>query len=183
MRLCHRVSVESGGVHPGRVGHPGWMWLKGTGMGIRPWSTTREDRGAAAVEFALVSTVLLSLVIGMIQYSWYFYAMQRGTSAVSDLTRRLSVGDCRVAADATSFLTARLGEATTATTVSPTITYYGASDPGATTTTPEVGGYVTASVSFPTFNLNIFPLPDGGNVSRSVTAKVEDNEATSGGCS
>ena len=55
----------------------------------------RGDEGrAAAVEFALVMPILLILVFGIVQYGFYFYAMQAGSSAVGDAARRVAVGNC-----------------------------------------------------------------------------------------
>ena len=39
---------------------------------------SREQRGASAVEFALVVTPLLILFFGMVQYGMYFYSAQVG---------------------------------------------------------------------------------------------------------
>ena len=68
---------------------------------------SRGDGGAAAVEFALVSVLLLTLLFGIIQYAFYFFQSQ-GASATARETARLAavgVDDC------TAFETAALGRA------------------------------------------------------------------------
>ena len=55
----------------------------------------RDERGASAVEFGLVLIPMLYLIFGVIQYGWYFYAMQAGSSAVGDAARRIAVGNCQ----------------------------------------------------------------------------------------
>ena len=54
---------------------------------------TRGERGAAAVEFALIVPILLLLVLGMIQYGLYFWSAQGGSSAAREAARRAAVGD------------------------------------------------------------------------------------------
>ena len=54
----------------------------------------RDDRGASAVEFALVVPFFVLLVFGIIQYGWYFYVAETASGAASNVTRRLAVGDC-----------------------------------------------------------------------------------------
>lgn len=54
----------------------------------------RSDRGAAAVEFALLLPILFLLVMGIIQFGWYFYVSQNTADAASHVARRLQVGDC-----------------------------------------------------------------------------------------
>lgn len=48
-----------------------------------------DDRGAAAVEFALVLVLFLTLVFCIIQYGWYFFQLQ-GASAGSREGARLA---------------------------------------------------------------------------------------------
>lgn len=48
-------------------------------------------RGAAMVEMALVLTLLLSLVLGTIEYGWLFLTMQRITNAARQGARVASV--------------------------------------------------------------------------------------------
>ena len=146
-----------------------------------------RDRGAAAVEFALVLPILLMLVFGIIQYGWYFYAMQTGTSATSDAVRRLSVGDCQDSAALQSLVAGKLGAATTSSSsVQTTVVYSSPAFGHATIASPGlVGGGVTLQVRFQTadFHFPFIPVPDSGTVTRSVFARVEDTNATTGGCS
>src|SRR3954447_5442273 len=64
----------------------------GTGM-----RRTRSDRGAAAVEFALVLVPLLVVLFGSIQYGLYFWAYQGGSDISRSAARLAAVGkpaDC-----------------------------------------------------------------------------------------
>ena len=83
----------------------------GKGQMIRGWLTSqrRTDRGATAVEFALLMVILLTLVFEIIQYGMYFYSMQTGTSAAREAVRRLSVGDCQNMSELKPFIHRRLG--------------------------------------------------------------------------
>ena len=156
------------------------------GEWLRRRRRLREESGATAVEFALVMMPLLYLVFGVIQYSLYFYSMQSGTSAVGDSVRRLSVGDCTTTSELKSYLYARLGNATTATSatsLAPVVTYK--KGDGTSATSPgEVGGSVKVDLTYPVYDLHFpfIPLPDYATVTRSVVARVEDTTATAGGC-
>ena len=50
------------------------------------------DDGAAAVEFALVLVMLLTLVFGIIQYGYYFFQSQAASSTVREASRLAAVG-------------------------------------------------------------------------------------------
>lgn len=148
----------------------------------------RRESGAAAVEFALVAPIFLYVLIGIIQYGFYFYAMQAGTSAVGEVTRRMTVGDCQTSGQVQTLLYGRLGAATTATSASGVTvvpTYTKADGTTGTASPGEIGGTVTLSATFPTVNLHfpLIPLPNSGNVTRSATARIEDVTAITGGCS
>ena len=147
----------------------------------------RDQGGASAVEFALVMLPLLVLVLGILQYGWYFYAMQNGTSATSDVVRRLSVGDCQNSTELKNLVVARLGSASTSSsTVQTTVTYTDATTGHAVVAAPGVvGGGVTLEVVFQSsdFNFPLIPVPDDAKVTRTVFARVEDTSSTAGGCS
>jgi Flp pilus assembly protein TadG len=147
----------------------------------------RNDRGASAVEFALVMLPLLYLVFGIVQYGMYFYATQAGTSAVGEAVRRLTVGNCQDSTQLKQFLADRLGAASTdsATDLSPTVVYKDASSPPAPVSQPGVvGGSVTVTLTFNAVNMHFpfIPLPDGGKVTRSEFGRVEDTASLSNGC-
>ncbi len=137
----------------------------------------RPERGASAVEFALVMLPLLYLVFGIIQYGLYFWGMQAGTSATSDAVRRITVGDCETAARAPAIPEGPASErvpdcgrdrsARPRSTGMPT-----AGQPSS----PGVGGSVTLTVTFDAIDLNFpfIPLPDDGKVTRRSSAGSRD---------
>lgn len=55
-----------------------------------------DDRGAAAVEFALVSVLLLILLFGIIQYGYFFFQSTAAEHAAREGARLAAVGidDC-----------------------------------------------------------------------------------------
>lgn len=51
-----------------------------------------RDDGAAAVEFALVSVLLLTLLFGTIQYAYYFFQSQGASATARESSRLAAVG-------------------------------------------------------------------------------------------
>lgn len=140
----------------------------------RSWIRTgpRGDTGAAAVEFALVSLVLLTLVIGIIQASIFFWAYQAGAHAAREGARFYAVDPCNGdGQDNDTAIRRRVGPASAggADTVAVSATFSAGSP-------PQTGDDVTVRVSF--------PVPDvaGGfvrflsTVTKEATARVEDVE-------
>jgi Flp pilus assembly protein TadG len=144
----------------------------------------RPERGASAVEFALVMIPLFYLIFGIIQYGVYFWGMQSGTSATSDAVRRLTVGDCTNANELRSFIKTRLGSSspTAASAIGTNVVYKDAG--GTVVGTPTIGGSVTLTVTFDAIDLNFpfIPLPDDAEVERQVFGRVEDTAPTTNGC-
>jgi Flp pilus assembly protein TadG len=147
----------------------------------------RGQQGAAAVEFALVLPIMLLLLFGLIQYGYYFYSMQAGSSAVGDAARRIAVGNCTTTAQVQTLLKNKLGPATTASSASGinvSVAYTNVN--GSVGTAPgEIGGSVQVTATFPTLDIHfpLIPVPGGGNVTRSTFARIEDVSATQGQCS
>lgn len=144
----------------------------------------RGERGASAVEFALVLLPLLLIVFGLIQYGMYFYSSQTGSNTVNAAARQLSVGNCDTAAELQTFVDGELGAASdgAATLVR---RYYGVGGGLLTDQTPAnavIGGTVVLEMTFPTHNLNFpfVPFLDDPTVTREVVARVEDT--TDQGC-
>ena len=102
----------------------------------------RSQRGAATVEFALVSIPMFVLVLGLIQYGWYFYVAQNTSSAASNVARRLEVGDCWTGSQALA-LAQNQAPQVTGVTKSPT------SLGGAVVGSTQVTVTLTATVSGP----------------------------------
>jgi Flp pilus assembly protein TadG len=144
----------------------------------------RRDRGAAAVEFALVLPILLLIVFALIQYGLYFYSAQTGSNTANAATRQLSVGNCQASGALQTFVDDRLGAASTgAATVTPVFKDIDGSAPASpAAANVQVGGTVELTIEFPTVNLNFpfVPFLDDPTVSRTVTARVEDT--TDQGC-
>jgi hypothetical protein len=61
-------------------------------MTHHPSQTVRSDRGAAAVEFAIVSLMLLSLLLGIIEFGFIFQAQIAITNAAREGARMATVG-------------------------------------------------------------------------------------------
>ncbi len=93
-------------------------------MTVRPRrSDPRDDRGASAVEFALVMPFLLLIVFGLIQYGLYFFSSQTGSNTINVAARQLTVGNCDTAAELNTLVNNRLGSAQVGT-ATVTRTYY-----------------------------------------------------------
>jgi Flp pilus assembly protein TadG len=148
----------------------------------------RDESGASAVEFALVLIPLLWLVFGLVQYGWYFYAMQSGSSAVGDAARRIAVGNCTTTAQVQTVIFNHLGAATTASNssgITTTITYKKADGSGTVAAPGEIGGAVTVTATFPTLNMHfpLIPVPGDGSVTRTNVTRIEDLDSSQGTCS
>ncbi len=128
----------------------------------------RDDRGASAVEFALISIPFMLLVFGMIQYGWYFYVSQTTGGAASDVVRRLQVGDCWTGTEALDL----------AQNQAPMVTGLTKS-PNAVPT--DTGTEITVTLTADGRILGLIPMPNDGDVTKVVHARLEDTES-SGSC-
>jgi Flp pilus assembly protein TadG len=125
----------------------------------------RDQGGAAAVEFAFVMIPFLVLVLGLIEYGWYFYVAQNTSGAASTLARKMEVGDCW---SAPLTFAKNQSKQVTAVSVSPN-----------QTTSPAVGTTFTVTLTANAKIMSFLPVPGSGVLTRQVTAQVEDDKATS----
>lgn len=128
----------------------------------------RGDRGASAVEFAFIAIPFIVLVIGMIQYGWYFYVSQSTGGAASNVTRRLQVGDCWTGTQAYDLAKKQAPMVTSVT-----------SNPSSIPTSAgtQISVTVTANASI----IGLVPLPGGGVITKTVYAQLQNTDS-SGSC-
>ena len=144
-------------------------------------SLRRPERGAAAVEFALVLLPLLLIVFALIQYGMYFYSAQTGSNTANAAARQLTVGNCDTDDELEDFVDGQLGAAANgAATVDRT--YYDIDGTVLADQTPskaQIGGTVTLEMEFPTVNLHFpfVPFLDDPTVTRTIEARMEDTTA------
>ena len=134
---------------------------------LRKLRNRREQRGAAALEFGLiVGTILIPLLIGVIQYGWYFYVAQTTGGAATHVTRRLAVGDCWGSGQALAFVKSEVASNPAQTTLALTPT----SNSSAVIGTTQLTVTVTADGDL----VGFLPMPNGGTITRTVSTMVED---------
>ena len=128
----------------------------------------RGEQGAAAVEFALIAMLMLTLLFGIIQYGLWFWAWQAGGQAAREAARVAAVSPC----DDTKITAAGKKPLDGApTTNTPTVDV---SKP-----LVKVGEPITVRVQFTTLNLGFFP-GFSGSIDKSATSRIENVPA--GGC-
>jgi Flp pilus assembly protein TadG len=134
----------------------------------------RHDSGAAALEFALIGAfIFFPLVLGILQYGWYFYVAQTTGGATSHVARRLAVGDCWGANEALTFVQGEVGSNPVNTTLDmdPTVN-----------TDAEIGiDQVTVVVTADANVIGFWPMPHDGIITRTVKTMIEDT-TSSGAC-
>ena len=149
-------------------------------MGSRPTRSRLfrgggDQRGASAVEFALISLPLLTLMLGMLQYGWYFFSAQSASSGARESARRLVVGDCTGSGQALQFARRQANQSTlTLTWGTPGATATTVSTPG---TLPAVGQTLRVVVTVDGGIIGFVPVPGNGQITRVVDARVEDDVA------
>lgn len=131
----------------------------------------RDDTGAAAVEFGLIAVVMLTLMIGIIQFSIYFWAYQVGGHAAREGARRYAVDPCNVSAQNDVITRSRIGSAAT-DIVDVDVTP--AKGPFNIGPWPETGDEVTVTVTYSAPNVGGGLIPGLPPINKSATARVED---------
>jgi Flp pilus assembly protein TadG len=146
----------------------------------------RDDRGAAAVEFALVLIPVVVILFGLVQYGLYFYSAQTGSNTVNAAVRQLAVGNCQSSTALQDYVDKQLGAASTDTDASVTTEFF-TPDPtpvpvGPVITTDALGGTVKLTIKFHSMNMHfpLVPFLSDSLVSRTAEARVEDT--TDQGC-
>lgn len=129
------------------------------------------DSGAAAVEFALIGTLLFTLLFGILQYGFYFFQATALESAADRAVRFAEVGidDCDVWLDQVEADTPAVSNSITALSV---------------TAAGARGDDLQVRITWrPTVDIGLVPLP-GGDRTETATGRLERTGAVSAlGCS
>jgi Flp pilus assembly protein TadG len=142
-------------------------------MGMFNRSSTRSERGAVAVEFALVFPLVFAAMFGIIQYGIYFWGRSTAAASARESARELAVGT-----DWTCSQAAALDKANHAgSNVVVSRRYINA------TNTPVVGDLVEVTVTAKSLAPTLLPTPDGGAITEVATARVENIPSSPLGCS
>ena len=130
----------------------------------RGWS----ERGAAAVEFALVMPILFLLVFGILQYGLYFWAHQGGSDIARDAARLSAVGEPTACADFREEIADQIDGLTGSGTTASIKRDYSTAD-------VQVGDKVVVTVAFDSYDLQLpfLPFIDDGRVTTTAEAMVE----------
>jgi Flp pilus assembly protein TadG len=131
-----------------------------------------QERGAAAVEFALVSLILITLLALTVQFAVLFWGYQAASSAAREAARFGAVSPCDYAA-INARGDSRVNE------VAPVSGSTGFTSVTNATKPTKVGDQLTVRVTFTT--LDIVPLPGTWpSINKTATTRVENIPA--GGC-
>ena len=127
----------------------------------------QDDRGSTIVEFALVFPVVLIVVLGIIQYSYHYWALETASATAREAARRLIVGTDPTC---TQQVAVSHADAPHVGSGAPVVTY----TYGNASNTAVRGVTVTVTVSFQSLDMGILPVPSGGQVVQSATNRVEN---------
>lgn len=130
-----------------------------------------NERGATAVEFALVMLPLVVLTFGLVQYSLYFWAMQGGSDIARSAARTASVGtpaDCATFRSKIATQVNNLAGSGSTAIVKRSYTKQSPSE-------VQVGDTVTVTVSFKSVDLHFpfIPFIHNGRVTSTAESRVD----------
>jgi hypothetical protein len=135
--------------------------------------TKRSERGATAVEFALVFPIVFAVMFGIIQYGVYFWGRSTAAASARESARQLAVGTLWTCSrDQAVAKTNRAGSGAVVT-----MKY---DNP---TNTAAIGTLVEVTVTAKTIAPSVLPLPGHGQITEVATARVENIPSSPLACS
>jgi Flp pilus assembly protein TadG len=140
---------------------------------MNAWRVKRTERGAMAVEFALVFPIVFAVMFGIIQYGIYFWGRSTVAASARESARQLAVGT-----DWTCSRTEALAKANRAGSgAAATLRYVN------DTNTPKIGDLVEVTVTAKSLAPSLLPLPDSGAITEVAPARVANIPTSPLGCS
>jgi Flp pilus assembly protein TadG len=137
------------------------------------WRTKRSERGAVAVEFALVFPIVFAVMFGIIQYGIYFWGRSTAAASARESARQLAVGTNWTCSQSQALSKTK----SAGKNVVVTRRYLNG------TNTAVVGDLVEVTVTANTLAPAILPTPDGGAITEVATARVENIPSSPLDCS
>lgn len=131
----------------------------------------REEGGAAAVEFALVMLPVVVLMFGLIQYGFYFWAMQGGSDIARSAARLSSVGRPPTCAEFQAAVTSQVNDLVGSGMTQSVVRSYDQQTPEEV----QVGDVVSVVVRFrsPDLHFPFIPFIDNGVVTARAESRVD----------
>ena len=131
---------------------------------MRAWRRERSERGAVAIEFALVFPIVFAVMFGIIQYGLYFWGRSTAAASARESARQLAVGtDWTCSHDQAEAKTDGAGKDVV-------VTYRYLTD----TNTAKIGDIVQVTVTAKTLAPTLLPTPHDGAITEVATARVEN---------
>lgn len=125
---------------------------------------SRSERGAIAVEFALVFPIVFAVMFGIIQYGIYFWGRSTAAASARESARQLAVGtDWTCSHDQAVEKANGAGSGATASRK-----YLNAAN------SAKIGDLVEVTVTAHSLAPDFLPLPDSGAITEVATARVEN---------
>jgi hypothetical protein len=149
-----------------------------------------REQGAAAVEFAIVSVLLFTLLFGILQYGYAFFQIQSAQSVAREAARLASLGisqctsggDPRTESPPVSFVGSVLARANGAGLDNARVTRVSVVwDDGSGGPTAVRGGTAEVTVQYAPARLDVVPFPSGDFIA-TAQARVEDLGTEVGAC-
>lgn len=137
------------------------------------WPGKRSERGATAVEFALVFPIVFAVMFGIIQYGIYFWGRSTAAASARESARQLAVGTDWPCSQAQAL--AKVNDAGRGVVV--TRRYLNG------TNSAVVGDLVEVTVTATTLAPTLLPVPGGGQITEVATARVENIPSSPLDCS
>ena len=151
-----------------------------TGWGVevhKSGAGATRDRGAAAVELALVLPIFLLLIFGIMQYGWTFYQTQETAQAAREGARIASVGEMSTAELQTYVVGQILSTSVAEDDVTVCFTVEGPAN--GTGVQPQIGDEISVRITYSAtdFNLPFLPFPNGLQIDETARSRAEDPPA------
>ena len=136
-------------------------------------SRKRTERGAVAIEFALIFPLVFAVLFGVIQYGTYFWGRSTVAASARESARQLAVGT-----DWTCSHDQAVSKASSAS--SQVVVTYRYDNAG---NTAAIGALVEVTVTAKTLAPTLLPVPGGGTITEVATARVENIPPSALACS